>query len=85
MSGQQAADEQGPRFHDECYACPVGSVFVTLQGAQPDATEHLLNAVQELVQVARSFLDAADAVVEHQRQARHRAGDTPRVRRIVVD
>jgi hypothetical protein len=63
-------EPQQPRFHDECYACPVGSLFMQMDTASPDMMEHLLAAAHELLQVARSAIDAAEAVVERQREAR---------------
>jgi hypothetical protein len=53
--------------------CPVGALFLGLQSAaSPDAVEHLLNAASELVAAARAALDAADAVIESQREAHAR-------------
>jgi hypothetical protein len=53
--------------------CPLGSLFLGLQSAaNPDAIEHLLNAASELVAAARAALDAADAVIEGQREAHAR-------------
>lgn len=75
----------GPGVHGECYACPIGGLFLTLHGARPDATEHLLNAVHELIGVARAFLDAADEVVEQRRQAVARRDGEPRVTRIDIE
>ena len=72
-----------PRFHDECYACPVGSMFATARGVEPETLDRLLGAVHELLSVTRSFVDAVDKAVEAQRAARSRP--SPRVRRIVVD
>jgi hypothetical protein len=80
-SGSDSGD--APRFHDECYACPVGSMFMAARDAQPEAMEHLLTAAHELVQAARVALDAADAVIEQQRRAR--AQREPRLRRIDID
>ena len=80
-AGSDSGD--APRFHDECYACPVGSMFMAARDAQPEAMEHLLTAAHELVQAARVALDAADAVIEQQR--RTRAQREPRLRRIDID
>jgi hypothetical protein len=74
---------EGAAFHDECYACPVGSVFMAAQKAQPEALEHLLSAAHELIQAAKAALDVADQVVEQQRHAR--ATREPRLRRIDID
>jgi len=73
------------RYHDECYACPVGSLFMSMDTASPDMMEHLLAAAHELLQVARSAIDAAEAVVERQREARGGAGGPSRVHRIDLD
>lgn len=75
----------GPGGHGECYACPIGGLFLTIQGARPDATEHLLNAVHELIGVARAFLDAADEIVEQRRHAVARREGEPRVQRIDIE
>jgi hypothetical protein len=74
------------RYHDECYACPVGSLFMSMDTASPDMMEHLLAAAHELLQVARSAIDAAEAVVERQRESRTGTGRAePRVHRIDLD
>jgi hypothetical protein len=74
------------RYHDECYACPVGSLFMSMDTASPDMMEHLLTAAHELLQVARSAIDAAEAALERQRETRSGAGRSePRVRRIDLD
>jgi hypothetical protein len=74
------------RYHDECYACPVGSLFMSMDTASPDMMEHLLAAAHELLQVARSAIDAAEAVVERQRESRSGADRAePRVHRIDLD
>ncbi len=65
----------------------LGSILLGLQSsASPDAVEHLLNAASELIAAARAALDAADAVVESQREAhaRRAAARAPRVERIHV-
>jgi len=78
-------DSGEPRFHDECYACPVGSLFASMDSASPDMMEHLLAAAHELLQVARSAIDAAEVVVERQREARSNANREPRIRKIDLD
>jgi hypothetical protein len=79
-------DAHETRYHDECYACPVGSLFMSMDTASPDMMEHLLAAAHELLQVARSAIDAAEAVVERQREARTNADRAePRVHRIHLD
>jgi hypothetical protein len=94
MSSQPRRDDQDehedePRerkFHDECYACPVGSLFMSMDTASPDMMEHLLAAAHELLPVARSAIDAAEVVVERQREARsHASRGEPRIRKIDLD
>jgi hypothetical protein len=72
---------------EACAACPVGNLFAVAQGAQPEAMEHLLNAAHELIAAARVVLDAADQVVDAQRESLHhaRAPREPRLRRIDID
>ena len=60
-------------FHGECYACPVGAFFAGANRAQPDAMDHVLNAAYELLEVARSAIDAVEGAVDHQRDAREHA------------
>jgi hypothetical protein len=75
-----------PRFHDECYACPVGGLFASMDTASPDMMEHLLTAAHELLQVARTAIDAAESALERQREARASGGRAePRVHRIDLD
>ena len=83
--GDETAEPGERRYHDECYACPVGSLFMSMDTASPDMMEHLLAAAHELLQVARGAIDAAEAVVERQREARNASGGAPRVRRIDLD
>jgi hypothetical protein len=47
----------------ECYACPIGTVSSAVQGAAPDATEHLIRAGRELLGAFKSMLDGLDAVL----------------------
>ena len=74
-----------PRYHDECYACPVGSMMFGLHAAQPDAMEHLLNAAHELILVARAALDAAETALDAQRTAHAARGPRPRVQPIRIE
>jgi hypothetical protein len=85
--GTPRSEPNEKRYHDECYACPVGSLFMSMDTASPDMMEHLLAAAHELLQVARSAIDAAEVVVERQREARANAGRgaEPRVHRIDLD
>lgn len=76
--------EGARRHHEECYACPIGSLFLTARAAGPETFEHLLNAAAELVQAARAVVEAAERVIEQQRVSRVTEGG-PRVRPIAVD
>jgi hypothetical protein len=60
-----------PRHHDECYACPVGGFFLTARGASPEAFEHLMNAAAELAAAARTIVEAAERLIETQRNPAH--------------
>lgn len=82
-SGPERERGTGGR-HDECYACPVGSLFAEARGIDSEAIDHLFIAARELITVARSMLDAADSAVEQQQSARSRAA-RPRVQRIDLD
>jgi hypothetical protein len=85
---RESRDEpaSGAHFHDECYACPVGSLFASFDDASPDMMEHLLAAAHELLQVARSAIDAAEVAIDRQRESRNGAGrGEPRVHRIDLD
>lgn len=73
-------------LHAECYACPVGTFFDGLQQtAAPDTLDRLLGVAHELLDIARTAIDAADSAVGEQRAARStRAERTNRVRRIDI-
>jgi hypothetical protein len=58
MSDQQAAEQ---RYVPECYACPIGTASMAVQGAAPEATEHLLRAGREMLAAMRSALEGIDA------------------------
>lgn len=56
------SDEAAERkYVPECYACPIGTASMAIQGAAPDATEHLVRAGREMLSAFRSFLDGMDA------------------------
>ncbi|MBI2168208.1 MAG: hypothetical protein HYU28_01715 [Actinobacteria bacterium] len=76
--------ENAPRHHDECYACPVGGLFLTARGASPEAVEHLVNAAGELLAAMRSVLEAAETFVETQRGTPVSTPE-PKIRRIDLD
>jgi hypothetical protein len=67
----------------DCAACPFGAFFGTASAMSPEAMDHLLNAAHELIEAARVALDAADQMIEHQRNAR--APKSSRLRRINID
>jgi hypothetical protein len=52
---------QEQHYAPECYACPIGTVSMAIQGAAPDATEHMIRAGRELLHAFRSLLDGMDA------------------------
>jgi hypothetical protein len=58
---------------------------MSMDSASPDVMEHLLAAAHELLQVARSAIDAAETVVERQRTSRTGTGRDARVQRIDLD
>ena len=76
-------DEQAAGPHAECYACPVGLVFASVNTAQPEALEHLLNAASEMAAAARSLIDAAERVIAEQRARTGAAGG--RIRRVDLE
>lgn len=49
------------KYVPECYACPIGTASAAVQGAAPDATEHIIRAGRELLGAFRSLLDGMDA------------------------
>ena len=49
------------QYVPECYACPIGTVSMAVQGAAPDATEHLIRAGRELLGAFRSMLEGLDS------------------------
>jgi len=49
------------QYVPECYACPIGTVSMAVQGAAPDATEHIIRAGRELLGAFKSMLDGIDA------------------------
>jgi hypothetical protein len=50
-----------------------------------NATEHLWNAAHEMLEAMRKLVDAADELVEQQRQRPRDAATAPRLRRIDID
>ena len=78
-------EDDAGKFHDECYACPIGGLFLTARGASPEAVEHLVNAASELVAAMRSVLEAAEAFLDQQRQSQGPGGGATRLQRIDLD
>lgn len=61
-------------------ADPLGTLAAlvdALQGAQPEATEHLVAAAHELVLAVKTVVDATEAVLAAQRGAVRAAPSTP--------
>jgi len=52
------------RYVPECYACPIGTASMAVQGAVPDATEHLIRAGRELLGAFRSFVDGMESLLK---------------------
>lgn len=52
--------EEARKFVPECYACPIGTASMAVQGAAPEATEHLIRAGRELLAAFRSALEGLD-------------------------
>lgn len=50
--------------HEPRAGCPLCGFFETIEGAQPEATEHLANAVREFIRAGRTVLDAAESALE---------------------
>lgn len=46
------------RYVPECYACPIGTASMALQGMRPEATEHFARAGREVLLGLRSIVDA---------------------------
>lgn len=49
------------QYVPECYACPIGTASMAVQGAAPEATEHLIRAGRELLGAFKSVLDGLDS------------------------
>lgn len=59
---------------------PLGTLAAlvdALQGAQPEATEHLITAAHELVLAVKTLVDATEAVLAAQRASVPRANPAP--------
>lgn len=55
-----ATSSEARKYVPECYACPIGTVSMAVQGAAPDATEHVIRAGRELLAAFRSVLEGLD-------------------------
>jgi hypothetical protein len=77
-----SGDSEERVHHDECYACPVGGLFLTARATSPEAVEHLVNAASELVAAMRSVLEAAETFLAQQREQQNEPAAEPRVQRI---
>ena len=65
--------EEAQKYVPECYACPIGTASMAVQGASPDATEHLIRAGRELLGAFRSLLEGIDGFLNTMEE---RAGAT---------
>lgn len=52
------------QYVPECYACPIGTASMAVQGAAPEATEHLIRAGREVLGAFRSLLEGFDAFLQ---------------------
>jgi hypothetical protein len=68
------SDSAEQKYVPECYACPIGTASMALQGAAPDATQHLFAAGRELLTAFRGFLDGMDSFLQMMEE-RSRAAD----------
>jgi hypothetical protein len=59
--------EPEARVHDECYACPIGGLFLTARQTGPEAFEHLIRAASELALAAKAMVEVAERFLEQQR------------------
>ena len=53
-----------PQYVPECYACPIGTASMAVQGAAPDAAEHVIRAGRELLTAFKSLLDGMDSFLQ---------------------
>ena len=74
-SGGPTADRSSSfRFHQECYACPVGTLYASLRDVSPEALSHLVAAAAEMAAAARVVLEAFEAAASTQRSGVRRGG-----------
>lgn len=52
------------QYVPECYACPIGTASMAVQGAAPEATEHLIRAGRELLGAFKSVLEGFDSFLQ---------------------
>jgi hypothetical protein len=57
----EKTQSEARQYVPECYACPIGTVSMAVQGAAPDATEHLIRAGRELLGAFKSMLEGLDS------------------------
>ncbi len=67
-------DSAEQKYVPECYACPIGTASMAIQGAAPDATLHLLTAGREFLTAFRSLLDGAEAFLQMMEERSAAAG-----------
>jgi hypothetical protein len=54
---------EAQKYVPECYACPIGSASMAMQGAAPEATEHLIRAGRELLGAFKAMLEGVDSLL----------------------
>lgn len=74
----EGSSGEARQYVPECYACPIGTVSMAMQGAAPDATEHLIRAGRELLSAVRSVVDGLETFLATMEE-RSAAARTPAV------
>lgn len=77
-------DAAEQEYVPECYACPIGTVSMAVQGAAPDATEHLIRAGREMLGALRSMLEGLDAFLNTMEERSGTARKDAKVQPIAV-
>ena len=78
------AESAEQKYVPECYACPIGTVSMAVQGAAPDASEHLIRAGREVLGAVRSLLEGLDAFLNTMEERSGAARNEAKVQPIAV-
>lgn len=57
----EKTQSEARQYVPECYACPIGTASMAMQGAAPEASEHLIRSGRELLGAFKSLLEGVDA------------------------